>query len=325
MHEWVAARKDKVSFGLQVFALPEDPEPSKRVLRAGELAEELGFDAFFIGDHPGYQTEPWVHLGAIAARTQRIGLGSVVNCVYHRQPALFARLIGDLDNISNGRAILGLGIGWNEIEFKQLGLPFLTIRDRQEALDEALQIIKSMFGPEPVTFHGKHWRVEGAHYQARTVQQPMPPILIAGGGERVTLAQVARYADASNFGEGANSGKVRSASDIRHKFDVLRQHCDAIGRPFDSILRTHFTNWTMVAPTQAQANAKRDRYYPNGLSEEQKITRVIGTPESVLAYYQSLADAGFQYFIVQVLDAGDEETLRLLAKEVMPNLRTPQR
>src|SRR5687768_11820609 len=107
-HPWVEARRDRVSFGVQVFALPDDPAPTERVLNAGRLAENLGFDAFFIGDHPGYATEPWLHLAALAATTTRIGLGSVVNCVYHRHPVMLARLAADLDHISGGRVILGL-------------------------------------------------------------------------------------------------------------------------------------------------------------------------------------------------------------------------
>ena len=321
MHDWVAERKGRIGFGLQVFALPDDPEPTKHTLRAGLLAEELGIDAFFIGDHPGYATEPWVHLAAIAAQTTRIGLGSIVNCIYHRQPALLARLAGDLDQISNGRAILGVGIGWNEPEFKQLGIRFPSVKERQEALDEALQIITGMFGPTPVTFQGKHWTVECAHYQIPTVQRPRPPIVIAGSGEKVTLRQVAQYADACNFGAGSNVGNVRGFDDVQLKFDVLQRHCDELGRDYNGILRTHFTSWAMVASTEAGAIAKRDGYYPNGMTEEQTATRIIGTPEQVIPYYQSLADAGMEYFVVQVLDAADEETFRLLAKEVMPNIR----
>lgn len=321
MHDWVAARKGRIGFGLQVFALPEEPEPTKHVIRAGLLAEELGVDAFFIGDHPGYATEPWVHLAAIAAQTKRIGLGSVVNCIHHRSPPLLARLAGDLDHISNGRAILGLGIGWNEPEFKQLGIPFPRVKARQEALDEALQIIIGMFGPRPITFRGKHWSVESAHYQTPTPQQPRPPILIAGSGEKVTLRQVAKYADACNFGAGSNVGKVRSQDEVRHKLGVLRNHCNELGRTYGDILRSHFTSWAMVSTTERGALAKRDRYYPQGLTEEQTITRIVGTPAQVIPYYQSLADAGMEYFVVQVLDAADEETFRLLATEVFPHIR----
>jgi alkanesulfonate monooxygenase SsuD/methylene tetrahydromethanopterin reductase-like flavin-dependent oxidoreductase (luciferase family) len=323
MHQWVADRQDSIGMGVQVFALPTDSEPTKHVIEAGLLAEELGFDAFFIGDHPGYATDPFVHLAAIAAQTSRIGLGSIVNCVYHRHPALLARLAGDLDHISQGRFILGLGIGWNEPEFKQLGLPFPSVRERQAALDEALEIITGMFGPEPVTFHGKHWWTEGGHYQIPTPQRPRPPIVIAGSGEKTTLRQVAQYADACNFGPGRNTGAVRGDEGMQHKFDVLRRHCEALGRPYDNILRTHFTSWVMVSPTEAEARAKLRGYYPDGLNEEQQITRIVGSPEQVTAYYQALADAGMQYFVVQVLDATDHETLRLLATDVMPNLRAP--
>jgi len=323
MHDWVKARQDRFGFGLQVFALPEDPEPTKHVLRAGLLAEELGFDAFFIGDHPGYATEPWIHLAAIAAQTNRIGLGSVVNCVHHRHPAMVARLAGDMDHISHGRFILGLGVGWNEPEFRQLGIPFPPVKERQEALDEALQIITAMFGPEPVTIHGKHWWTEGGHYQIPTVQQPRPPIIIAGSGEKKTLRHVARYAEACNFGPGRNVGSVHGAEGIQAKLAVLRRHCEEVGRPYDDILRTYFTSWAMVAPTEKEAFAKRDRYYPNGLTEEQKITRIVGSPEQVAAYYQSVADAGMQYVVIQVLDAADEETFRLLGTEVIPNVHLP--
>jgi alkanesulfonate monooxygenase SsuD/methylene tetrahydromethanopterin reductase-like flavin-dependent oxidoreductase (luciferase family) len=321
MHAWVAARKSRISFGLQVFALPDDPEPTKHVLRAGLLAEDVGFDSFFIGDHPGYATEPWIHLAAIASQTTRIGLGSVVNCVYHRHPTMLARLAGDLDHISIGRAILGLGIGWNVPEFAQLGIPFPSVRERQEALDEALEIVMGMFGDTPFTFQGRHWWTEGGHYTVKSRQNPRPPIMIAGSGEKVTLRQVAQYADACNFGAGTNTGRVRDMSDVRHKFDVLRAHCDTLGRPFNDVLRTHFTSWAMIAPTEAEAIAKRNRYYPNGLTEEQSITRIIGTPEQVIPYYQALADAGMEYFVVQVLDASDEETFRLLASEVAPRIR----
>lgn len=321
MHPWVAERRGRIGFGLQVFALPEDPTPTASVIRAGLLAEELGFDAFFIGDHPGYATEPWVHLAAIAAQTRRIGLGSVVNCVYHRQPALLGRLAGDLDHISGGRAILGLGIGWNESEFRQLGIPFPPVPQRQQALDEALRIVDGMFGPEPFTLRGGHYAVEGAHYPHGSYQRPRPPILVAGSGERVTLRQVARYADACNFGAGRNVGKVTDTAGVRAKLDTLRRYCEELGRPYDDILRTHFTSWAMLSTTEAGAIAKRDRYYPQGLTEEQKITRIVGTPDQVLPYYQALVDAGMEYFVIQVLDATDEETFSLLARNVLPRLQ----
>ena len=305
--------------------LTDDPTPSASVIRAGQLAESLGFDDFFIGDHPAYQSEPWLHLAAIAMTTNRIGLGSVVNCVYHRHPVMLARLAADLDQISGGRVVLGIGIGWNEAEFAQLGMALPSVPQRQEALDEAIQIIRGVSGPEPFTFHGKHWSTEGARIVPGPVQHPSIPLLIAGSGEQTTLRQVAQYADICNFGSGRNVGKVRNAADIAHKFAVLRRHCEEVGRPYDQILRSHFTTWLMLAETDVAAQAKLNHYYPNGLTDEQKITRIVGTPERVIPYFQELVEAGMEYFVVQIMDATDEETFRLLATDVMPAIRTMKR
>jgi alkanesulfonate monooxygenase SsuD/methylene tetrahydromethanopterin reductase-like flavin-dependent oxidoreductase (luciferase family) len=321
MFTWVEGRRDRIGFGLQVTPWSDDPRPNRSVIRAGQLADELGFDDFFVSDHPGYAVEPWLHLTAVAATTERIGLGSVVNCVYHRHPVMLARLAADLDHISDGRVVLGLGIGWNDAEFAQLGIPFPPVPRRQEALAEAITILKGVWGPQPFTFHGKHWRTEGGHVAPPPRQRPSIPLLIAGAGEQVTLRQVARHADACNFGAGRNVGRVHAAADVRRKLAILRGYCDEVGRPYDSVLRTHFTTWLMLAETDAAAQAKRDRYYPNGLTEEQRLTRIVGTPEQIAPYFQTLADVGIQYFVVQVMDAADEETFRLLAHEVAPRVK----
>ncbi len=320
MLSWVKSRRTRLGFGVQTFAWNDDPTPSASIIRAGQLADELGFDDFFVGDHPAYQSEPWLHLTAVAMTTQRIALGSVVNCVYHRHPVMLARLAADLDHISGGRVVLGLGIGWNDAEFAQLGLPFPPVPARQEALEEAIQIIRGVWDPEPFTFHGNHWRTDGAHVAPPPLQRPSIPLLIAGSGEKTTLRQVARYADACNFGSGRNVGKVRDTADIQRKLEILRHHCDEIGRPYDTILRTHFTTWLILAETDAAAQAKLARYYPNGLTDEQRLTRIVGTPDRIIPYFQSLAAAGLHYFVVQIMDARDEETFRLLAREVIPRV-----
>jgi alkanesulfonate monooxygenase SsuD/methylene tetrahydromethanopterin reductase-like flavin-dependent oxidoreductase (luciferase family) len=319
-HPWVAQFQNRVGFGLQPVPRPDDPEPSRRLLDLAVRAESLGFDAFFLGDHPGYMPEPWLHLSAVAMRTQRIRLGSVVLCAPYRLPLLTARLAADLDHISNGRFILGLGHGWNAAEFAQLGIPFPPVPERQAALAEAVEIIDGVWGPRPFTFHGRFHSVNDARITPPPVQQPRPPLILAGGGERVGLRLVARYADACNFGPGHATGLARTGDEIRRKLDTLRRHCEAEGRPFDSILRTHFTSWLMVAPDETAAIAKRDRYYPQGLNEEQRHSRVVGSPAQVAAYYQALVDAGMQYFVVQVQDAADVETVELFAREVMPRI-----
>lgn len=319
-HPWVELFRSRVGWGLQAFALPEDPTPAASILAAGRAADARGLDAFFIGDHPAYAPDAWLHLGVLAVQTSAIRLGSVVLCAGYRPPVLNARLAADLDNLSQGRVILGLGHGWNSKEFAQLGLPYPPVPARQEALEEAVQIIRGVWGPSPFSFRGKHHFTVEERVTPPPVQKPGPPLILAGSGEKKALRLVAEYGDACNFGSGHATGLVRSSSEVRSKNDVLDQYCLDAGRDPSSVLRTHFTSWLMLAPTEQEAIAKRDRYYPNGLNEEQQHSRVIGTPEQAAAYYQSLVDAGMQYFVVQILDATDLETVELLATDLAPRV-----
>jgi alkanesulfonate monooxygenase SsuD/methylene tetrahydromethanopterin reductase-like flavin-dependent oxidoreductase (luciferase family) len=319
-HPWVRERLGRVRFGLQASAAPGHPEAGKRVVATGILTEQLWLDAFFISDHPGRQGDPWLHLAPIAVATERITLGSVVLCNGHRHPVMTARLAADVDNLSGGRTILGLGIGWIPEEFGELGLSYPGTRERQRQLDEAIAIIQGVWGEEPFSFSGAHYQVANARITPRPVQQPRPPLMIAGAGEQGTLRQVARLADISNFGPSPQIGGVVTPDDVRAKYAVLRRHCEEAGRDYDSILRTYFTPHLILAETQAAVEAKTRRAYPQGLTDVQKLTRVIGTPDDAVSHYKELVDAGVQYFTVQSLDAADEETFRLLAEEVAPRV-----
>lgn len=323
-HPWVQEHQDRVGFGLQAVPRPEDPAPAIRLLAAARLADELGLDAFFLGDHPAYAPESWLHLGFLAAATARVRLGSVVLCAGYRPPVLTARLAADLDNLSGGRLLLGLGIGWNAAEFAQLGLPFPPVAERQAALVEAVTIIRGVWGPRPFTFHGRHHQTADERVAPPPRQGSGPPLILAGAGERA-LRLVAEHADACNFGPGHATGLARTSDEVRAKLATLDHRCREIDRPPATLLRTHFTTWLMLAPTETAARAKLDRYYPEGVNEEQRYSRVATTPEGAIAYYQALADAGMQYFVVQTLDAGDEETIRLLATEVAPQVRPAPR
>jgi alkanesulfonate monooxygenase SsuD/methylene tetrahydromethanopterin reductase-like flavin-dependent oxidoreductase (luciferase family) len=321
MFSWVEEHQHRISFGLQTAARPDDPAAGQRVIAAGRLAESLGFDAYFLADHRGQTTDAWLHLAAIAVMTERIRLGSVVLCNGYRHPTLTARLAADLDNLSGGRFILGIGIGWHAGEFAQLGLPFPPVRERQEALEEAIAIIRGLWGAELFTFQGRYYDTTGGRVFPPPVQRPGPPLLIAGAGERVSLRQVARFGDACNFGPSPQIGGVRTPETVHHKLLVLRRHCEEIGRPYEQILRTYFTSWLILGEDEASVRAKVARYYPQGMTEEQRLSRLIGTPATAIAHYQAMADAGIQYFVVQVQDAADEETFRLLAQEVAPKIR----
>ncbi len=318
---WVDLYQSQVGVGLQTFALPTDPRPGESVVRAGLLAEKVGLDAFFIGDHPGYASEAWLHLAAIAAQTQHIRLGSIVFCASYRHPVHFARLAADFDQLSNGRLITGLGIGWNQEEFAQLDIPMTPVPDRQAALEEYVRIVECVWGESPCDFRGKFWSTAGGRVSPAPVQQPRPPLILAGAGERTTLRQVARLADACNFGPGRNVGAATSVDEVRRKLGVLERHCEDVGRMYDDLLKTHYTSWLMLAESEEEAWAKVNRYYPQGMNEDQRLTRIYGTPERVAEYYRPIIEAGMQYLVMQVLDASDEETIRLLGTQLMPMLK----
>ena len=317
-HPWVAERRDRIRFAVQAFPLPDDPNPTESVIAAGLLAERVGLDGFFIGDHPGYHIEPWLHLANVAARTEHVQLGSVVNCVFHRHPSMLARMTADLDRISLGRVMLGLGIGWNAGEFAQLGVPFRSVPERQRGMEEALEIIDGMFGPEPITFTGDTWHATNAHITSPPVQRPRPPILLAGAGVN-TLRQVVRWAAISNFGASKNTGNVTSDEATAQKLALIDQLCAEAGRDPATLLKSHFTSWLMLAESDTAAKAKLDHYFPKGLTEEQTRTRIYGSPQTVSAYFQSLAAMGFQYFVVQIQDSRDLETIQLLGEAVAPD------
>jgi alkanesulfonate monooxygenase SsuD/methylene tetrahydromethanopterin reductase-like flavin-dependent oxidoreductase (luciferase family) len=262
----------------------------------------------------------------MAVTTRRIFLGPMVSAVPYRSPLLIARLVSDLDHLSGGRFINGLGIGWNAAdyglgtnEFDPMGLSYPGTADRQAALEEAIAIIRGLWGAEPFTFHGTHYQVADAQIPP-PVQRPEPPIILAGGGERVTLRQVARLADVSNFGPGP-AGGVDTPADAARKLAALRRHCEEVGRPYDDILRSHFTHWVMLAETEDAVAAKVRRYFPNGLDAFWGAYLIARTPAGAIDYFQSFADVGIQHFDAQVLDPEDHETFRLLAEHVAPAVR----
>jgi alkanesulfonate monooxygenase SsuD/methylene tetrahydromethanopterin reductase-like flavin-dependent oxidoreductase (luciferase family) len=324
-HPWVAQRRGRLSFALQAVAGMPTNDPGRQLIRLGTLAEALGYDAFFLGDHPAVAPECWLHLTAIACGTKRISLGPMVTAVPYRPPLLTARLASDLDRLSRGRLVLGLGIGWNRAayglganEFAQLGLPYGSVAERQAALEEAIQLMRTVWtAADSVSFAGAAYRAEDAPPMP-PVQTSGPPTVIAGSGDR-TLRQVARFADVCNFG-GGPAGKVNTPAQARERLAVLRAQCRTIGRPYEDILKTHFTHWIILAPDEERAAAKVRRYFSDGIEPFWQDLLVWGTPQSVARHFLEFADAGIDYFILQTVDPNDEETIRLAAEALGPLL-----
>jgi alkanesulfonate monooxygenase SsuD/methylene tetrahydromethanopterin reductase-like flavin-dependent oxidoreductase (luciferase family) len=173
-------------------------------------------------------------------------------------------------------------------------------------------------GPPPLVHHGAHYRLEEALLRPGPVQRPRIPIMIAGGGERVTLRQVARYADAANLGMDGTPGATRTVDDARRKLATLDQHCADHGRAVESVVPTHFVNPVMLAETAAALDAKRAALPPSYRNAQ----GIFGTPEDAIAFYRPYVEAGMRYFIVNLTTFDDLETPRLLAERVFPALQS---
>ncbi|HXZ65038.1 MAG TPA: TIGR03560 family F420-dependent LLM class oxidoreductase [Streptosporangiaceae bacterium] len=212
-----------------------------RLGRAVEIAEAAGFDALSVPDHLQQNAvgggpaspmfEAYTALGALAMRTTSARLLALVSPVTLRNPALLAKAVTTLDVLSGGRAVLGVGAGWDAAEHDAYGFPFPAVGERMDRLDETLEICRALFRQEWASVEGAHYAVRDAPNSPRPVAGSIP-ILVAGGGERRTLDLAARYGDACNV--------LGDAATVRHKFDVLEQHCDRVGRDPAELTKTVF-------------------------------------------------------------------------------------
>jgi len=212
-----------------------------RLVETAKVADQGGVFGFTVMDHwfqmeaMGGPSQPMLEgyttLGHLAAVTDNLLLGLLVTGTTYRHPGLLAKTVTTLDVLSGGRAMLGIGAAWYGREHAGLGVPFPSTAERFERLEETLQICRQMWSDDDGAYEGKHYRLAETVCVPPPVQQPRPPILVGGSGERKTLRLVAQYADACNlFGETPDA--------IRHKLDVLRRHCDDVGTDYDAIRKT---------------------------------------------------------------------------------------
>jgi F420-dependent oxidoreductase-like protein len=257
-------------------------------------AEEAGFDLVTVMDHfyqihgVGPEAEPMLEsyatLAALAARTRRVKLGTLVTGVTYRNPALLVKQVTTLDVISAGRAILGIGAAWNEDEHRGYGFTFPPIRERMDRLNEALQIARLMFSAERPTFDGRFYHIERALNSPRPIQPDGPPILIGGGGEKRTLRLVARYADMSHW-------FASSLDDLKRKTEILEGYCAEIGRDPSRIFKTIGAP-VILAENEREVDELRARIPPERLA-------AMGPPSTVEQAADRLRpymDAGFRGF-----------------------------
>ena len=266
---------------------------AQRAERAG-LYSMWVMDHFFqirgVGPAENEMLEGYSALAFAAGRTNRIKLGAMVTGVTYRHPGILVKTATTLDVLSHGRAYLGIGAAWNEEEHAGLGVPFPPLAERFERLEETLQIAHQMWSGEETPFEGKHYHLARPLNSPQPVQKPHPPILIGGSGERKTLRLVAQYGDACNF--FARLGKDQ----LQQKLDVLRDHCQSIGRPYEEIEKTTLD----VIPLTRDGR--------NGST----------TPAAAIEHFANLAAMGIDQAIFSMPNVYDLEPFDLLATEIVP-------
>lgn len=281
-------------------------------LAAAKAGEQAGLDSIWLPDHfmfPDHENlerevpvfDCFVALGAIAAATSRVRVGALVAGVPYRNPALLAKMSTTLDVISHGRSIVGLGAAWHDEEFEAYGWPFPSVRERMQRLEEAVQIVDRMMTRRPASFSGEYYTIADAYNDPPPVQQPRPPIMIGGSGEKVTLRLVAQYADISNVGGDPQQ--------VAHRYTVLREHCERVGRPFEQVTRCNNLG-ILIAENERELARKREQH---GSDWE-----ISGTPEAVVEGLGRYARAGSQYVTFHMPDAHEVEPILLFGETVVP-------
>jgi F420-dependent oxidoreductase-like protein len=318
-----------IRFGVQIE--PQLGFDYKLVERIALECEKDGYDSiwssdhFFLNDKSADRNcmEAWTLLAALAAKTKRIRLGTLVTCNSYRYPAVLAKVAATVDMISNGRLFFGIGAGWKKIEYRAYGIPFPSLKGRMDRLEEAIQIIRLLWTESNVTFKGKYYKINDAFSAPKPVQKPMPPIMIGGSGERRTLKMVAKYADYCN---------LFLVPDLKHKLEVLKRHCKDIGRDYEDVGKSLFAyGGVFVTESEEELNnhlterAKRNNLPIEKLKEllqKDAPGSWIGYPEEVTKRFQYFINLGFDYFQVRFpgIDEGTLKASQLFAKLVIKNL-----
>ncbi len=295
----------KIGLQIDAFKWPGGPaEIGPTLARIARTAEDAGFDSIWVMDHffqirgVGPATDPmlegWTTLGFLAGLTSRARLGLMVGGIHYRTAGLWAKTATTLDVLSGGRAWLGIGAAWNQEESRGLGFPMPPLGVRFEMLEEMLQITHALWTGERGTegaFAGRHYQASRLLNSPQALTRPHPPIMIGGGGEQKTLRLVAQYADATNvFGDGPR---------VAHKYAVLREHCERIGRDYEEIERSNLVDIRVRTGASSGGTA----------------------PARIVDQFGELADAGVQHVIMSLADVEELSPLEVIGRDVISHVR----
>jgi F420-dependent oxidoreductase-like protein len=302
----------------------EDPfEQYEAMTRVAKVADESGaYDSIWVYDHFHTVPEPtmnsvfeaWTISAGLARDTENVKIGQMVTCNGYRNPAHLAKIASTVDVMSNGRLLCGIGAGWYEHEWKAYGYSFPEVPVRMRMFKESCEIIHRMFTEDEPVFDGEFYSIDKPINEPKGVSKPHPPIWIGGGGEKVTLKLVAKWGDACNVGGG-------DVEVMKHKFEVLKGHCENEGRDYDEITRSTSVNVHLIddgeSPEQATKEARGETSYDQYSNEF-----IVGTAEEITERLQPMVDTGVEYFITYLPRVAHEpEIVERYAEQVVSNFR----
>jgi F420-dependent oxidoreductase-like protein len=305
----------KVKFGVHIE--PQLGYTFEQALAIALEAEKKGYESFWCSDHLFLNEdsadqnclEAWTLLSALAAKTTKIRLGTMVTCNSYRPPSLLAKIASSIDMISKGRLWFGYGAGWKEDEYIAYGYDFPKIQVRMDMMEEALQILKLLWTEPSPSFKGKHYSIEEAFSAPKPVQKPHPPILIGGDGEKRTLKAVAKYADYCN---------LFMRPGFERKLDVLKNHCKDVGRDYEDVGKSFFAQgWPGVFVTKDEDELnnhwkQRAEILMRPIDDVMEYAKSnapgswVGYPEDLIERFEYLIGLGFDFFQVMFLGLGDD-------------------
>ncbi|MGA9873700.1 MAG: LLM class F420-dependent oxidoreductase [Rhodococcus sp. (in: high G+C Gram-positive bacteria)] len=306
---------------LRVFTEPQQGATYEDLLEVAQAAEKLGFGAFFRSDHylamnstglPG-PTDAWITLAGIARETSTIRLGTLVTSATFRYPGPLAISVAQVDAMSGGRVDFGLGAGWFEDEHTAYGIPFPSLGERFDKLEESLAVITGLWEtPEGETFthEGKHYPIVDSPALPKPVQSPRPPILVGGGGKKRTPALAAKYADEFNI-------PFASLEATATQFDRVRAAATSAGRDPESLV---YSNALVLCCGRTEDEIARRAATIGREVPELRENGAAGSPAELVDKIGSYGELGATRVYLQMLDLSDLDHLELVASEVMPQL-----
>ncbi len=314
-----AAPAKKILFGIQTG---QQDVTYQDILAIWKEAEALGFDSAWDFDHfapirgdiNGPCLEGWTLLSALATQTTKLRIGTLVTGNTYRNPALLAKMVTTVDQISGGRVYLGIGAAWFEAEHAAYGFPFYTPKERADRLGEALEVITKLWTVDHPSFSGKYYLLSNAPFNPKPVQQPHPPIVIGGKGKKWIMPLVAKYADGWNVPIGVSPAGIKS------RMAIVHEECKRIGRtPCDPEVSAFLVLYSMSDIPLAGAVTKLGARMIAGKGVSRSV--LAGSAQEITEQIRTYVDAGASHIIVHIEPPYDKELLRRFAKEVMPNFR----